>query len=176
MKKRLNFVLTIVTLLTLFLIVGCQPSEESLDVPSELGGDAALAGQATGSVYDQAKLQKCQTIGSDCWTAFMGCYQSTCGSSPTGSTAWGQCVNTCLDSALGLITQTGVGSGKRIYTKPPDMTALKNLLDQVIGRAKESVEHSGTMTLEDLYRKASEDNNEEENENMGFKGGDTKDI
>ena len=67
-----------------------------------------------------------------------------------------------LDSALGLHMETVDKDGvTRQYQKAPDIAALKSLIDQAMGRAKESVEHSGSMTLEDLYSKASQDSKEE---------------
>ena len=71
-------------------------------------------------------------------------------------------INAYLDSALGLHVEVKGSDGKkRRYQKAPDIAALKSLIDQALGRAKESVEHSGSMTLEDLYSKASQDSKEE---------------
>lgn len=83
-------------------------------------------------------------------------------------------INAYLDTALGIWVEQKVnGTAVKVYRKPPDLFALKNLLDQAIGRAKESLEHSGSVTLEDLYKKASDV--EKENE-LGPKRGNSKTV
>ncbi len=74
-------------------------------------------------------------------------------------------INAYLDSALGLHIEVKEKDGKkRRYQKAPDITALKSLIDQAMGRAKESVEHSGVVTLEDAYLEAAKKSKENEKE------------
>ena len=53
-----------------------------------------------------------------------------------------------IDAAKGLYYEETDKFGKKhVYAKEPDLGAAKNLLDQAIGRAKETVEMQGDFTL-----------------------------
>jgi len=101
MKKIILIMLSL--LAVSLLIVGCQedltPEEQEIfEGLEELEGDKALAGQA---VYDTTKLNLCRNT-EGCWNKFYtDCYKVKCyGTYPSRSTAWGDCVNNCLDEAL----------------------------------------------------------------------------
>lgn len=49
-----------------------------------------------------------------------------------------------IEAAKGLYYET---SDKKVYQKPPDNTAAKNLIDQAYGRAKETLEVDSTTKL-----------------------------
>lgn len=92
------------------LIVGCQEDltqeeQEIFEGLEELEGDKALAGQA---VYDSTKINQCRNT-EGCWSKFRtDCYKVKCyGTYSSGSTAWGNCVNNCLDEAMGVSEPVG---------------------------------------------------------------------
>lgn len=55
-----------------------------------------------------------------------------------------------LDLAKGHLVQEQTISGKRIYLKSPDKGAAEMLLNQTIGKPKETVEHQGELKITEL--------------------------
>ena len=71
-----------------------------------------------------------------------------------------------IDLAKGLVEERPVkledGSvAPRFYRARPLVESAKYLLDQAIGKAKESIEHSGSMTLVDFVKNTEERNAKE---------------
>lgn len=53
-----------------------------------------------------------------------------------------------IDLAKGHLVEEYIGEGKRIYSKSPDKGAAELLLNQTIGKPKESIDVTGGMTIE----------------------------
>ncbi len=64
-----------------------------------------------------------------------------------------------LAKGITILTDEGI-----VYKKAPDTQILKHLIDQLVGKPKESVavEHSGAIGLADLLGKSALDNHETE--------------
>jgi hypothetical protein len=56
-----------------------------------------------------------------------------------------------FDLALGVRVQDN--DGEAFYTRPPDGNAIQYLLNQSIGKPKESVEHSGKLTIGQILKR-----------------------
>jgi len=75
---------------------------------------------------------------------------------------FGPIIQAQIDLATGVVIQQKVKLKNktidRYYTMKPDANAAKYILDQAIGRAKETLEVSGEMTLIDLVNKLEREN------------------
>ncbi len=72
-------------------------------------------------------------------------------------------IQSSIDLAKGIMVMNEKG---KVYKKEPDVQALKHIVDQIIGKAKESmaIEHSGSIGLADLLGKGALDHADEDDE------------